>query len=177
MDERMRRQWAATEASDLGWGGITTVSLATGLARNTIMAGVGEVAYRQAHPKVAVRVGIRGPGGGRKPLTETDPGLQRALEALVDPATRGHPESALRWTCKSTAKLAEELQSQNHPVSERTVAALLKEAGYSLQANRKTMEGSSHPDRNAQFEHISQQVAALQKRNYSGPIDAEEVPG
>jgi len=160
----MRRQWAATEASDLGWGGITTVSLATGLARNTIMAGMGEVAYRQAHPKVAVRVEIRGPGGGRKPLTETDPGLQRALEALVDPATRGHPESALRWTCKSTAKLAEELQRQNHLVSERTVAALLKEAGYSLQANRKTMEGSSHPDRNAQFEHISQQVAVLQKQ-------------
>jgi len=85
-----------------GLGGITAVSLATGLARNTIMAGVGEVAYRQAHPKAAVRVAIRGPGGGRKPLTETDPGLQRALEALVDPATRGHPESALRWTCKST---------------------------------------------------------------------------
>jgi len=163
MDERMRRQWAATEASDLGWGGITAVSLATGLARNTIMAGVGEVGYRQSHPKAAVRVGIRGPGGGRKPLTETDPGLLRALEALVDPATRGHPESALRWTCKSTAKLAEELQRQNHPVSQRTVAGLLKEAGYSLQANRKTMEGSSHPDRNAQFEHISQQVAALQK--------------
>jgi hypothetical protein len=164
MDERMRRQWAATEASDLGWGGVTTVSLATGLARNTIMAGAGELADRQAHPKAAVRAGIRRPGGGRKPLTETDPGLQQALEALVDPATRGHPESALRWTCKSTANLAEELQRQNHPVTDRTVAALLKEAGYSLQANRKTKEGSSHPDRNAQFEHISQQVSALQKQ-------------
>jgi Rhodopirellula transposase DDE domain len=163
MDERMRRQWAATEASDLGWGGITTVSVATGLARNTIMAGASELAHRQAHPRAGVRVGIRAPGGGRKPLSETDPGLQQALEALVDPATRGHPESALRWTCKSTAKLAEELQRQNHPVTDRTVAALLKEAGYSLQANRKTKEGSSHPDRNAQFEHISQQVSALQK--------------
>jgi hypothetical protein len=164
MDERLRRQWAAAEASDLGWGGITTVSLATGLARNTIMAGAGELEYRKAHPKSRVPERIRGPGGGRKPLTETDPGLLEALEALVDPATRGHPESPLRWTCKSTAKLAEELQRQKHWVSDRTVAALLKEAGYSLQANRKTKEGSSHPDRNAQFEHINRQVCALQKK-------------
>ena len=98
MDERMRRQWAATEASDLGWGGITTVSLATGLARNTIMAGAGEVAYRQAHPKAAVRVGIRGPGGGRKPLTETDPGLQRALEAADEAISVLHFCHSLRLT-------------------------------------------------------------------------------
>jgi len=164
MDERTRRQWAATEASDLGWGGVSAVSVATGLARNTIAVGVEELAYRQAHPKGTIRLGIRCAGGGRKPITEADPGLGPALEALVDPATRGHPESPLRWTCKSTANLAEELRRLNHPVTDRTVAALLKEAGYSLQANRKTKEGSSHPDRNAQFEHISRQVTALQKQ-------------
>ena len=164
MDERMRRQWAATEALDLGWGGVTAVSLATGLARNTIMSGVGELSHRQAHPREAVSDRIRSPGGGRKSLTEMDPELLKALERLVDPVTRGHPQSPLRWTCKSTAKLAEELQRQDHQVSDRTVAALLKEAGYSLQANRKTKEGSSHPDRNAQFEYISEKVTALQRQ-------------
>jgi hypothetical protein len=164
MDERMRRQWAATEASDLGWGGVTAVSLATGLARNTIMAGTTELSYRQAHPAAAVIDRIRSPGGGRKPLTETDPELLEALEALVDPVTRGHPQSPLRWTCKSTAQLAEELQRQQHRVSDRTVAALLREAGYSLQANRKTKEGSAHPDRNAQFEYIGQHVTGLQRQ-------------
>jgi hypothetical protein len=97
-------------------------------------------------------------------LTKIDPGLQAALEALVDPATRGHPESPLRWTCKSTSTLATELQRQNHSVSDRTVAALLKTAGYSLQANRKTREGSSHEDRNAQFEHINRRVLSFQKQ-------------
>jgi hypothetical protein len=164
MDERMRRQWAATEAAALGWGGVTLVATATGLARNTISAGARELVYRQAHPDEAVSSRIRRPGGGGKPLTETDPGLQHALEALVDPVTRGHPESPLRWTCKSTGKLAEELRRQSHPVSDRTVAALLKGAGYSLQANRKTREGSAHPDRNAQFEYISKQVRACQGR-------------
>jgi hypothetical protein len=165
MDQRMRRQWAAAEASALGWGGVTTVSAATGLARNTIATGLPELEHRQAHPGEAVRVQVRGPGGGRKPLTETDPGLLQALDALVDPLTRGHPESPLRWTCKSTSKLAEELQRQNHPVTDRTVAFLLKQAGYSLQANRKTKEGSSHPDRNAQFESINRQVIACQRRH------------
>ena len=164
MDERMRRQWAAAEAHDLGWGGVSLVALATGLARNTVMAGTRELAHRRTHPREPVSTQIRRPGGGRKPLTELDPGLAQALEALVDPATRGHPESPLRWTCKSTSKLAEELQRQNHPVTDRTVARLLKGAGYSLQANRKTQEGASHPDRNAQFEYISQQVRAFQKR-------------
>lgn len=164
MDERLRRQWAATEASDLGWGGISLVARATGLARNTVMVGSRELEYRRTHPKEPVPVQIRSPGGGRKRLTDLDPGLARALEALVDPATRGHPESPLRWTCKSTSKLAEELQRQNHPVTDRTVARLLKGAGYSLQANRKTQEGASHPDRNAQFEYISQQVQAFQKQ-------------
>jgi hypothetical protein len=164
MDERMRRQWAATEASDLGWGGVTSVALATGLARNTIMAGAHELEYRREHPQAAVSPRIRDEGGGRKPLTEMDPELQAALDALVDPATRGHPESPLRWTCKSTGTLAQELQRQNHSVSDRTVAALLKASGYSLQANRKTREGSSHADRNAQFEYISRRVLRFQKQ-------------
>jgi len=164
MDERMRRQWAATEASDLGWGGVTSVALATGLARNTIMVGTRELEHRRTHPREVVSLRIRDLGGGRKPLSEADPGLQTALDALVDPATRGHPESPLRWTCKSTRTLAEQLQRQNHPVSDRTVAALLKSAGYSLQANRKTREGSSHKDRNAQFEYINRRVLAFQKQ-------------
>ena len=163
MDERMRRQWAAAEAGVVGWGGVSMVAAATGLARNTIAVGVQELEYRRRHPRQAIAVGLREPGGGRKPLTQIDPGLQEALDALVDPATRGHPESPLRWTCKSTAHLAAELVRQNHPVTDRTVAALLKVAGYSLQANRKTREGSSHTDRNAQFEYISQRVMAFHR--------------
>jgi hypothetical protein len=165
MDERMRRHWAATEAMTLGWGGVSAVSMATGLARNTVASGVRELAERREHGNVAISSRLRQPGAGRKRITETDPLLLHALEELVDPVTRGHPESPLRWTCKSTAKLAEELTRQNHPVTDRTVATLLKRAGYSLQANRKTREGSSHPDRNAQFEHINKQVLALQKQN------------
>ncbi len=163
MDERMRRQWAATEAADLGWGGVTAVATATGLARNTIMVGTHELEVRRAHPRAAISLRLRREGGGRKALTETDPELLQALERLVDPVTRGHPQSPLRWTCKSTGKLAEELTRQNHPVSDRTVAALLRAAGYSLQANRKTQEGASHPDRNAQFEYINQRVLAYHR--------------
>jgi Rhodopirellula transposase DDE domain len=165
MDERVRRHWAATEAMALGWGGITIAALATGLARNTIATGVRELTQRGTQSDVTIDVRLRRPGGGRKPIAATDPLLLRALEELVDPATRGHPESLLRWTCKSTAKLAEELTQENHPVTDRTVARLLKQAGYSLQANRKTREGSSHPDRNAQFEYINKQVSAFQRRN------------
>lgn len=165
MDERMRRQWAAIEASDLGWGGVAVVAQATGLARNTIKAGMREVDHRVAHPEDPVEGRIRRRGGGRKRLTETDPQLIEALEALVDPATRGDPESPLRWTCKSTAKLAEELARQNHPVTDRTVAMMLKEVGYSLQANRKTREGNQHPDRNAQFEHINAQVTKFLRQH------------
>ena len=165
MDERMRRHWAATEAMALGWGGVSAVSTATGLARNTVASGVRELVRRSQQCDVAVPPRLRQPGAGRKRITETDLLLLDALEELVDPATRGHPECPLRWTCKSTAKLAEELTQQNHPVTDRTVATLLKRAGYSLQANRKTREGSSHPDRNAQFEYINKQVLAFQKRN------------
>ena len=161
MNERVRRQWAATEAQALGWGGVSLVSRATGLARNTIAAGITELEYRRTHRHATVTQRIRAVGGGRKPLTQTDPGLLKALTALVDPATRGHPQSPLRWTCKSTGKLARELTRQHHGVSDRTVATLLKEAGYSLQANRKTKEGAAHPDRNAQFEYINAQAGAF----------------
>ena len=164
MDERMRRQWAATEALAVGWGGVSAVAAATGLARNTVLAGLREVKHRRRYPRTKIVDRIRHVGGGRKPLTEIDPGMETALLALLEPATRGHPESPLRWTCKSTAKLAEELQRQHHPVTDRTVARLLKKAGYSLQSNRKTREGSAHRDRDAQFGHINRQVLAFQRQ-------------
>lgn len=163
MDERRRRQWAASEARELGWGGVTLVARATGLSRPTITTGMKELDLPgRRRAREALRV--RRPGGGRKPLVQADPQLLAALESLVDPVTRGDPESPLRWTCKSTRRLADELTRQQHPVSDRTVAALLKGAGYSLQGNRKTREGNSHPDRNAQFEHINKQVRAFHKQ-------------
>jgi hypothetical protein len=164
MDERMRRQWAAAEAAELGWGGVSAVAAATGLSRTTITAGLHELRQRAGHPGAPTSPRIRRPGGGPKRLTETDPGLLPALEALVEPVTRGDPDSPLRWTCKSTRRLAEELTRQGHPVCPRSVAALLSAAGYSLQANRKTREGRAHPDRNAQFEYLNAQVTALQRR-------------
>lgn len=163
LDERRRRQWAAAEARDASWGGISLVARATGLSRPTIMAGLKELKLSSKSRAIAT-ARVRAPGGGRRALTQSDPGLLKALERLIDPATRGDPMSPLRWTCKSTAKLAEELTQQNHPVSDRTVAMLLKQSGYSLQANRKMREGSSHPDRNAQFEYINRQVVAFQKQ-------------
>jgi hypothetical protein len=163
LDERRRRQWAAAESRDAGWGGISLVARATGLSRPTIMAGLKELELSSSR-RAAVAARVRSPGGGRRMLTQSDPGLLDALERWFDPATRGDPMSPLRWTCKSTDKLAEELTRQNHPISDRTVAMLLKQQGYSLQANRKTREGSSHPDRNAQFEYINRQVMAFQRR-------------
>ena len=163
MNERMRRHWAGAEATALGWGGLTAVSQATGLALNTIRAGQAELKARRSHRDQALEARIRRPGGGRKRIMQTDAGLAAALRALVDPATRGHPESPLLWSSKSTRKLASELTWQGHPVSDRTVAALLKAEHYSLQANRKTKEGSSHPDRDAQFGYISQQAMAALK--------------
>ena len=164
LDERSRRQWAAAEALDLGYGGLSCVARATGLARDTIRAGLRELRHRQTHPEEEVSPRLRKPGAGRKALTTTDPELLSVLEGLVEPLTRGDPESPLRWTCKSTRSLAEELTRQGHPISARTVAALLYEAGYSLQANRKTREGRQHPDRNAQFEYINTQARRFQKR-------------
>lgn len=163
MDERMRRQWAAAEARELAWGGISCVARATGISRTTILAGLRELKAQEVSEALP-SPGIRRPGAGRKLLVESDPKLWDALDALVDPVTRGHPETPLRWTCKSTRKLAAELCRQGHPIGARTVASLLSAAGYSLQANRKTREGKNHPDRNAQFEYISQQVQRVQKR-------------
>lgn len=159
----MRRQWAAAEAMELAWGGVSCVARATGISRTTILAGIRELRMRESSQALP-SPRIRRPGGGRKLVLETDPGLWAALDALVDPVTRGHPASPLRWTCKSTRRLADELTRQGHPVSDRTVARLLYDAGYSLQANRKTREGKNHPDRNAQFEHINEQVQRVQKR-------------
>jgi Rhodopirellula transposase DDE domain len=158
MDERRRRQWAAAEARELGWGGVSLVAHATGLSRPTITAGLREL-DQPIPQRAALATRVRQPGGGRRPLTKTDPGLLTALESLVEPVTRGDPESPLRWTCKSTRRLSEELTRTNHRVGPRTVATLLHEAGYSLQANRKTREGLAHPDRNAQFEYINASVA------------------
>ena len=164
MDERMRRQWGATEAQTYGWGGVSAVSDATGMSRNTIKKGLAELALRKKNPRAVVSSGLRKKGGGRKRLTETDPGLTEALNQLVEPMSRGDPMSPLRWTCKSTAHLAEELSRQGHPIGAWTVGNLLNAAGYSLQSNRKTKEGSSHPDRNAQFEHINTTVKRFQQR-------------
>ncbi len=163
MDERLRRQWAAAEARDHGWGGVTLVARATGLSRTTITAGSRELELpRKQRLEAAKRV--RRPGAGRPRLLQVDPELLTALEDLLEPSTRGDPELPLRWTCKSTRRLANELTQAGHSVSPRTVASLLREDGYSLQANRKTREGGQHPDRNAQFEFLNAQVKRLLKR-------------
>ena len=166
MDERMRRLWAGAEAKGLGWGGITTVAAATGMARATIAAGLQEVQMPRADTQEArpATPRIRRQGGGRKRLTDQDATLRADLESLVDPLTRGDPQSPLRWTCKSTRRLAQELGARGHRVGERTVARLLRELNYSLQANQKTREAASHPDRTAQFEHINAQTQAFQQR-------------
>jgi len=164
MDERMRRQWAAAEAKAYGWGGVRAVSSATGMSPNTIARGLVELTAREQNPTTVIEVRLRASGAGRKRCTDSDTELAAALERLVDPVTRGDPESPLRWTCKSTTQLADELTRQGHPVSPSTVGRLLKRAGYSLQGNRKTKEGGNHPDRNAQFEHIDATVRSFQKR-------------
>ena len=155
LNERTRRLWAGTEAYAWGRGGIAAVRRVTGLSGNTIVRGLQEA--KETRPLDVTR--IRRPGGGRKSKATVDPSLVGALERLVEPVSRGDPESPLRWTCKSTRRLAEELAGQGYTVSHRLVAALLHELDYSLQANRKTKEGASHPDRNAQFEHINRKVA------------------
>jgi Rhodopirellula transposase DDE domain len=165
MTERLRRQWAACEAQLLGRGGVAAVAEATGLSRTTLWAGLKELRQRADQPQQDLHPErVRLPGAGRPFLGDADPTLVRDLEALVEPTTRGDPQSPLRWTCKSTRKLAEELQRRGHHVSHQTVAALLHDLDYSLQANRKTREGASHPDRNAQFEHLNARVRAFQRR-------------
>jgi Rhodopirellula transposase DDE domain len=165
LNERQRRLWASTEALALGRGGITWVAEATGLTRMTVRAGVRELRQQEDSPQQTLGPErVRRPGGGRPPLTQTDPTLLRHLERLVDPATRGDPQSPLRWTCKSTAKLAAALRAQGHAVSARKVAQLLHDLDYHLQAPRKTREGTRHPDRDAQFEHIAARTRAFQRR-------------
>jgi len=164
MDERMRRQWAASEATAYGWGGIQAIAQATGLSPTTIRKGQAELVERAEHSENAITARLRRPGAGRKRKTEEFPELIEDLEKLVDPVTRGDPESPLRWTCKSAATLARELTTRKRKVSENTVGRLLKSAGYSLQSNRKTREGKSHPDRNGQFEYINTTVRQFQDR-------------
>jgi Rhodopirellula transposase DDE domain len=164
MDERMRRQWAAAESRAYGWGGVQAISGAIRMSPNTIRKGLAELTARESNPDMAINPRLRKEGGGRKRCSDSDSGLLETLEWLVEPVTRGDPCSSLRWTCKSTTNLAEELGRMGHPVSPRTVGRLLNADGYSLQSNRKTKEGESHPDRNAQFEFISATVKRFQQR-------------
>jgi transposase len=159
LSERTRRRWAAVEAVALGRGGVSVVSVATGLAHSTIRRGVRELSCGNTGPTGRQRR----TGAGRKNAQVAHPGLKVALERLVEPESRGDPMSPLRWTCKSTRKLAEELTAQGYPVGPTTVRHLLKKAGYSLQVNRKTCEGKSHPDRDAQFRYINRRVKWQQR--------------
>ena len=157
LDERQRRIMAAVEARALGRGGVTAVAKATGMSRSTVTSAVKEL-----KEGLFVTDRVRRPGGGAKSITERFPGLVPALKALVERETRGDPESALVWTTKSTRNLAEELTAQGHPVSHETVSHLLRGLGFSLQANAKTREGSTHADRDAQFRYINKAVAEHQ---------------
>ena len=161
LNERSRRMLAASEAVELGYGGVSLVSRACGLSRVTITKGINELA---TPPLAADR--IRRMGGGRRPLTVRDPKLPSLLEFLVEPLTRGDPESPLRWTCKSTRTLAQELTARQHPISHEKVAQLLRDMDYSLQGNRKTEEGEDHPHRDAQFRHINKEVRAALAREW-----------
>jgi len=161
MDERLTRLWVGAEADALGDGGIAIVERATGLSRTTIRAGRDELRVGVTAQDV---VAVRRPGGGRPRLEATSPQIIEALESLVDPVTRGDPESPLRWTSKSTRKLAEELAAQGYTVSPQKVGQLLHASGYRLQATQKTLEGTSHPDRDAQFEFINDHVDRFQAR-------------
>jgi len=162
LDEKARRFWAATEANSLGHGGSRAVSKATGIAESTIRIGQSEIARSSKIQKENEVRRIRNKGAGRKPIIEQDRALLAALDFLVEPTSRGAPMSPLRWTCKSTRRLAKELSEMGHIVSHAKVGQLLSELNYSLQGTRKRMEGVSHPDRNAQFEFIYRQVKDFQ---------------
>ena len=156
LDERTRRLAVAAEAEAIGFGGVARVARATGFSRLTIRRGIKELkAMPESRPEGRR---IRRPGGGRKRTVDTDPTLKADLEKLVQPTERGEPDSPLRWTCKSVRRLAGELKRMGHQTSHRMVAEMLHEMGYSLQANSKTLEGVSHPDRDAQFDHINRQA-------------------
>jgi hypothetical protein len=156
LNERARRLWAASESRAIGYGGDALVSAATGLARETIRNG-----RREIERGAEFRGGVRRAGAGRPRIQKTQPGVKEALEQLVDPLTRGDPMSPLRWTCKSRAKLAATLTNEGWTVSSTTVGRLLHELGYRLQSVRKSREGTSHPDRNEQFEHINSTAASF----------------
>ena len=164
LDEAALRVWAAAEARSLGRGGISAVAKAVGMSRTTIHAGLAElktaapVATNKGHDRLRVRAA----GGGRKKLADKDVSLLSALDALVEPTSRGDPMSPLRWTCKSTYRLSDELKRQGHEVSQRTICDLLSHMGFSLQSTRKTREGGKHEDRDAQFGHIAKTVADYQ---------------
>ena len=164
LNERARRLWAATEARSLGRGGIAAVIEATGMSSRTVHKGLKELEARESGGAVLAPERVRRPGGGRKRARDKQPGLVKALERLVDPTARGDPESPLRWTCKSTRKLADELRRQGFDVGPHTVARELKEQGFSLQSNRKTRDGDSHPDRDAQFGHINKKAQSFMRR-------------
>ena len=159
LDERTRRLVAAAEAEAMGFGGVTAVAQASGLSRGTVIRGMAEL---KVAPKPGRGQRIRRRGAGRKRTIDQDETLKRDLESLVEPVTRGDPESPLWWTCKSVRQLAAELKRMKHQTSHRMVAELLHEMDYSLQANRKTLEGSTHPDRDAQFHHISDKSREFQ---------------
>jgi transposase len=155
LDERQRRLWMGVEAREWGRGGVAAVARATGASRSTVSRGVEDV-----EGGAAAQGRVRRPGGGRKPAEEADPELAAALEALVDPETRGDPMSPLRWTAKSSRELARVLAERGHSASEWLVRRLLKAAGYSLQGNAKTREGKQHPDRDGQFRYLNARAAA-----------------
>jgi hypothetical protein len=157
LTERSRRIWAATEALALGHGGIAVLQRATGISRSTIGRGIREVETGQTLSPERTRR----PGGGRKQAVESDATLTVDLDALLEPVTSGAPDSPLRWTSKSVRKLSAELQAMGHGVSHRLVAELLRASGYSLQANHKSLESASHPDRDAQFRYINDRVKAF----------------
>ena len=159
LDEKTRRLWAASEATSVGWGGVSIVSKATGLAHTTIRRGVRDLeGVASSTDKIVGSSRVRRAGAGRKNIVESNPQICETLESLIEPATRGDPESALKWTCKSTRRLSAELNQQGHSIGPTRVRALLHELDYSLQANRKTREGIDHPDRDAQFSYINEKV-------------------
>jgi len=159
LDERTRRLVAAAEAEALGFGGVTAVAKASGLSRGTVIRGMAEL---KTAPQPGRGQRIRRKGAGRKRTVDQDPTLERDLKSLVEPVTRGDPESPLRWTCKSVRQLAAQLNRRGHKTSHRRVAEILHGMDYRLQANRQTLEGASHPDRDAQFQHIRAKIRAFQ---------------
>ena len=169
LTERNRRLWCAVEARQLGWGGLSIVQEATGVSISTIRKGIREL----EQPVELTPVQSRRKGGGRKNLTKHYTELPQVLDALIDPVMRGDPESPLRWTCKSTRLLANELNRQGYEIGPTKVRFLLHEMEYSLQGNQKTREGEDHPDRNAQFEYINEQVKMFLAAGHFGRYKKE----